>query len=271
MVRKNSLFWGIILVFFGCLLLLNSLGLIAANVWGLLGPLFLILLGAWVILNVYYRPRGGELPVENVTLPLEGAQQANVRIHHGAGRLTIHGTPTPDTLAQGSFGGGLRYRKNLAGSMLYLEMRPRWNDQVVFGFPWAWPTRGSYDWTLALNREIPLSLRLETGAGESRVDLTDMHVTNLDVETGASSTDLVLPANAGMTHVRVEAGAASVNIHVPGGVAAQIRVQGGVSSTSVDMARFPRQGHVFISPDYATALNKVDINVEVGVGSVNVN
>jgi hypothetical protein len=43
-----------------------------------------------------------------------------------------------------------------------------------------------------------------------------------------------------------------------------------VSSTSVDQTRFPRQGSVFISPDYASALNKVDINVEVGVGSVNV-
>jgi hypothetical protein len=271
MVRKNSLFWGLIFVFFGCLLLLNSLGLIAVNVWGLVGPLFLILLGAWVIMNVYYRPRGSDMPAENVTLPLEGAQQANVRIHHGAGRLTIHGTPAPDTLAQGSFGGGLSYRKNLTGNTLFLEMRPRWSNQVVWGFPWAWPVRGSYDWNLALNREIPLSLRLETGAGESRIDLTDMCVTNLDVETGASSTDLVLPANAGMTYVRVEAGAASVNIHVLGGVAAQIRVRGGVSSTSVDMTRFPRQGHVFVSPDYATATNKVDINVEVGVGSVNVN
>jgi hypothetical protein len=172
---------------------------------------------------------------------------------------------------QGTYGGGLKYRKNLAGSTLYLEMRQRWNSNGAWGFPWAWPVRGSYDWSLAFNREIPLSLRLETGAGESRVDLSDMRIANLDLETGASSTDLVLPSNAGLTHVRVEAGAASVNIHVPGGVAAQIRVQGGVSSTSIDQTRFPRQGHVFISPDYATAVNKADINVEVGVGSVNVN
>ena len=269
-MRRNSLFWGVLLVLLGGLFLLNTLGLFRVNIWSLIWPLFLILLGVWILVNVFNRPGGREIQTEVTSVPLEGAQQANVRIHHGAGRLTINGSAAPDTLAQGSFGGGLDYRKSASGNGVNLDMRPRWDSHVIFGFPWMWPNQGSLDWNVAFSPNIPLSLRLETGAGESRVNLSDMRVVNVDVETGASSTDLTLPSNAGMTRVKVEAGAASVNIHIPGGVAAQIHTQSGVSSISIDQTRFPRQGSVYLSPDYATATNKADIDIEVGVGSVRI-
>jgi hypothetical protein len=135
---------------------------------------------------------------------------------------------------------------------------------------WPWGGRGALDWTFGLSRDVPLELRLETGASESRIDLGELKVTDVRLQTGASSTELSLPANAGNTRVHVGAGAASVVVRVPGGVAAQIRSQSGLASVRVDQTRFPRNGSYYQSPDYATAANKVDIYVEVGVGSVDI-
>jgi hypothetical protein len=265
-MRQNSLFWGAILVLFGAVLLLSNLGILQVNVWGLLWPLFLILAGAWVLFGVL---RGGRpAPAEQATIPLDGATQAGVHIHHGAGRLTLSGSTAPGVLATGTFGAGLEYRKRANGNGVDLDMRSRTNGWM-WG-PWSWSGRGTYDWDMELSSEVPMSVRLETGASESDIDLTDMRVTDVYLTTGASSTTLTLPANAGNTRVRLEAGAASIKVRVPGGVAAQIRSQSGLSSVNVDQTRFPHNSNVYKSPEYATAANRVDIDIQVGVGSVDV-
>jgi len=59
-------------------------------------------------------------------------------------------------------------------------------------------------------------------------------------------------------------------MRVPSGVAARIRASGGLAEIHVDRGRFPRAGGVYQSADYDTAPNRVDIDVEAGVGSVNI-
>jgi hypothetical protein len=267
-MRRNGLFWGVVLVLVGGLLLLNTLGILQVNVWNVIWPIVLILIGAWIVFGVL--GKGSTLEVENAAIPLEGAPQARIRIHHGAGRLNINGNAGAGNLVTGTFGGGLSYSKRPNGNGIELDMRPRWSDSWFMGMPWSWSMSRGYDWNVALNPETPMALRLETGAGESCVDLSNTQVTDLSLSTGASSTDLTLPQNAGSTRVRLEAGAASIKVHVPGGVAAHIRTQSGISSISVDQTRFLRNGNDYQSPDYATAANKADIDIQVGVGSVSV-
>ena len=111
---------------------------------------------------------------------------------------------------------------------------------------------------------------METGASSTEADLTDLHVTEFVLETGASSTSSILPAGAGMTRVKIESGAASVSIRVPGGVAARVRAKAGLARVAVNETRFPRSGDICQSPGYDAAANKADIDVETGVGSVTI-
>ena len=53
-MRRNEFFWGGALIVVGVLLLLGIL--FQVNVWALIGPLFLIALGVWVIWGIYRRP-----------------------------------------------------------------------------------------------------------------------------------------------------------------------------------------------------------------------
>jgi hypothetical protein len=43
-----------------------------------------------------------------------------------------------------------------------------------------------------------------------------------------------------------------------------------MADIQVNKSRFPRVGGVYQSEDYATAENKVDIDIETGVGSISV-
>ena len=86
------------------------------------------------------------------------------------------------------------------------------------------------------------------------------------MQTGASETRVRLPRAAGATNVKAEAGAASLTFEVPAGVAARIRNRMAIGSTHIDEVRFPRVGDIYQSLDYATAENRIDMDIQGGVG-----
>lgn len=264
MARRNGVFWAFVLIIGGVLLLLNNLNIVQIS-WAVIWPLFLVALGLWFLWGALIAPRR-TLEVEEATIPLAGASQASVKIEHGAGTLNLTGGAPPDCLLIGRFGGGLDQRRAQTGGALDVKLRPA-TPAWFFG-PWNWS--GALDWELQLNSATPLRLKIEAGASRSNLDLTDLQVTELKLSTGASDTRVVLPAHAGLTAAKVEAGAAAVTIAVPGGVAASIRAKGGLAAIEIDETRFPRFGDEYRSPDYETAANKVDLRIEAGVGSVKV-
>ena len=135
------------------------------------------------------------------------------------------------------------------------------------GLPWLdHPSR----WTIGLTTEVPLDLKVDTGASRTQLDLGDMHLRSLDLHTGASEARVRLPKAAGLTRVTANAGAASVILEVPDGVAARIRTRMALGSAQVDQTRFPATMGGYESPDFATAANRVEIDISGGVGSFRV-
>jgi hypothetical protein len=196
---------------------------------------------------------------------LEGVKQARILVRHGAGRLRLSSGANPALLLEGEFGGGVEVDKQTRGDNLQVSLSLPGRI-----FPFDWFPGESLDWSLRLNQQVPLALKFETGAGETHMDLSDLLVSEIALSTGASSTSLTLPGNAGSTRVKIESGAASLDIRVPASVAAKIRSSGGMSSVSVDRERFPKVGDVYLSPDYDSTPNKVEISIQMGVGSVSI-
>jgi len=263
-VRRGAIFWGLILVIIGSILMLDNLGLFAnIDLGSLIWPLILIFLGVWFLIGTAFRRPAQE---EQVVIPLDGATRARVRMNHGAGRLRIKSDQIPGNLIEGDFSGGLDYRAKREGEYLDVHMRV----PVQF-FPFFWLPGSSLDWMLNLNPDIPLDLEIEAGANDSRINLSDLQVNNLRLKSGASSTEITFPSRAGLTRAKIESGAASVRIHIPEEVAARISARGGLSSVSVDRSRFPKSGDVFQSADFEVSENRVEIDIEMGVGSVTIN
>lgn len=262
-----STLWAIILILVGVLLILSNLGVIQINVWGLVWPLLLLGAGVWILWNALAQRAGPE--TQEAVVRLEGASRGRVHVRHGAGRLAVAAGSAPDVLLAGTFAGGVDCQTNREGDLLAVDLRVP-QGEALWARPWNWGPAGALHWRLELNRDVPLALRFDTGAGEATIDLTDLRVGDVVLKTGASSTTLRLPANAGNTRVSIEGGAAAVSIHVPQGVAARVDAQGGLAGISVDRERFPRSGNLYQSADFDGAVNRVEIKAQIGVGTVDV-
>ena len=261
-----------ILIFLGVLAILNALlAAVGINfrVGWIFWPVVLIAIGVWLVTGF---TRGGltEVPREQAALPLEGATEAAVTVRHGAGRLTVSAGAGPDQLLSGSFGGGLDAQRHRESGRALVDMRVKDREIRHYFFPWRRGWHGMLDWDFTLNAGIPLFLHFETGASESRLSLADLQVRELDLKTGASSTTIDLPSSAGFTRVHVESGAAAVKIRVPQGVAAFIQVKSALAGVHVDQGKFPQAAGGYRSPDWERAMNKVEIFVETGVGSIDI-
>jgi hypothetical protein len=260
---NNRIFWPLLLILFGVLLLLDNFDILPGSVFGYIWPLVLIYFGISVLLSRGSRPE----PVEDSTT-LEGARSAAVALKHGAGELLVRGGAPADLLYSGIFAGGVDKHFDRPADRLSVTLAGRTPDW--FRWPGAMFGPHGMNWDVRLNETVPLALSVESGASSTRLDLSSLRVTDLNIQTGASSTVVTLPARAGHTRARLSAGAASVDITVPEGVAARIKGMVGVGSLDVDQHRFPRHNGIYASPDFDHAENRVELDVEGGVGSVRV-
>lgn len=262
-MRRDYIFWGVVLILLGGLMFLNAVDIRlpgGINPIQLFWPSVLVLLGVWVIFGYLLR---GNMEQERISIDLEGASRASVKLNHGAGRLVLAAGAPVGQLLTGSFAGGVKQRTRKSGEQLdaHIEAHPNLFPPLFSGWQ-------GLEWNISLNQEVPLALRLETGASQSKLDLRDLKVTDLRLNTGASKTDLILPSNAGKTDVRVELGAASLDMVVPQGVAARIRAEHGAASIEIDRARFHYSNGIYESADFSSAQNKVDIMIQAGAGRV---
>jgi hypothetical protein len=251
--------WPVAWVVVGVLLLASTTGLLGVGPVELVAewwPWALVVLGVWFLIGALV-PGGRRM--ETLELPLGDAREAQVDIKFGAGELATR-KAAPGALVEGTFKGGVKHRLDGKGRV---ELR----QDLDGGIPWLdHETR----WDVGLTDAVPLDLRLDVGAYRGSVDLGDLRLRTLELHTGASETVIRLPRAAGYTVVRAEAGAASLTIEVPSGVAARIRSRMALGTTQIDETRFPRIGDIYQSVDYRRSSNQVDIDVQGGVGSVRI-
>jgi hypothetical protein len=255
-----SFTWPVLWIVIGVVLLFSTTGNLGRQPLDLIGdgwPWLLVAVGAWFLIGAVLP--FGAAPNETLVIPLGGVAEAAVRVKFGAGELDVR-PAAPGNLVDGRFVGGV-VRRDLGPGRVELE------QDTTYGLPWL---DGRCEWTVGLAADVPLDLRFDTGAARARLDLGDLHVRSLELHTGASETRIRLPRAAGVTNVRAETGAAALIVEVPSGVAARIRSRMAIGSSQIDETRFPRSAAGFESPDYATAANRVDLDLQGGVGSIRV-
>lgn len=122
---------------------------------------------------------------------------------------------------------------------------------------------------MKLNPNPIWDLDLNVGAAEVDFDLSGFKTRNLKIQGGASDIELKLGAALPLTEVKLEAGAASITIRVPESAGCEI-----ISNTfmaSKDFSGFTKIGkQQYQTPNFATSTNKIKIDLQAGVASVNV-
>jgi LiaI-LiaF-like transmembrane region/N-terminal domain of toast_rack, DUF2154 len=299
--RRGGFAWPLILIALGVIFLLNNLGVLSWSVWDViwrLWPVLLIAIGLDILvgrrsaigslialvvviaviagavwLAVIATPmvtgqvfRGQALTTDRVVQELAGATSADVRIAFGAGSLRIGALKDSGNLIEGTVvtGPGERVSHDfqLNGGVANFELR---NEGMSFG-PFGWH-RDDRTWNLDLSSSVPMALNVSTGVGQSMIDVSSLKVTDLRVSSGVGQTEVWLPAQGRVT-ARVSGGVGQLIVTIPEGMAARIHGSAGLGGLSV-ASRFARQGGGdYVSANYATADDRVDLDISGGVGQV---
>jgi hypothetical protein len=136
--------------------------------------------------------------------------------------------------------------------------------------PFWLPGDAAERWVLRFTPHIPLRLEVDAGAGNVLLDLRDLKVTQLELAGGAGRTDITFPAAAAFTRASVSAGVGDIIVHIPENVGARIRIDKALVSLRVESARFSRSGDDYVSTNYHTAENKLELDIETAVGAITI-
>jgi hypothetical protein len=258
-MKRENIFWGGALILLGVLFLLQTQSIIH-SIFPYLWPLALILFGVWMVLSVYWKSGNSE---ETFSVSLQDAKTVKYSFSHGAGQIEIKGGAPIGKALVGSSADGVKENSRLNGDRL--DVRVEAGASFV---PFIGPSGGV--WRFQLTQDVPVNIKVETGASQLDMDLTDVPASEIKLETGASSSIVTLPAR-GVSHLDLEAGAASIDIRIPEGVAGRVRIKEGLSSLKIDESRFPQlDSRLYQSTDYDTATNRTEISIEAGLGSITV-
>lgn len=264
-MRNIVLFIGIFLIIAGGLLLLNQIGFLdqwGINLGAVILPVFLILIGIWVMVSVFFN-RGPER-IEQLVIPREDTNQAEIRINYGAGRIKISASDQIENLLEGKFGGGVSVDDSTTGDPRTISLRTPDN---AF---WIFPMNSSFNWDIKLCSEIPINLDIKTGAGESFLDLEKLKISDLRIQTGAGATQVTLPSHPGLLRSKIQTGVGELTLSIPPDVSARLNASVGLGEIKRDRNRFIKVGHYYQTEDFDQAQDKIDITITTGLGSVSI-
>ncbi len=296
----GTLTGGIFLLFLGLVLTLQALSLLPWTLWGILWrfwPVLLIVFGAgillqrrsvWLTAMVAVVLFGGSLGIAvglhgpffvgsitstTASEALGGFERAEVSIDFDAVSVDIGSLPDGSAnfvrVDSEERDGQPRMLMGFSslGDVGRLDLRTVKPTPTALRFS---ESRSWLRWAVDLARGIPMTIDIDMAASDLDLDLRHLDVTELTLDVDAGNYKMVLPASAGFTEVRIDANVGNVEITIPEGVAARISVDSNLSLLQIDRGRFPREGGYYQSPDYASAENRVQIDITSDVGRLRI-
>jgi hypothetical protein len=214
-------------------------------------PLLAACLGGCVI------ERPGPTQHDFQTIERDSSDLVRVNLIMGAGNLRVDsGT---DKLAAADFTYNVaswkpEMRYTSAAGRGSLTIRQSESHQPHLG-------KNQYEWDLRLNREVPLDLTVQFGAGEAHLNVGDLTLRSVDVEMGVGRLDLDLDGRPKQSYnVNVSGGVGEATIHLPAGVAVDAEATGGIGSIQASGLR--KRGNRYFNDAYPDS--KVAIRLTTG-------
>lgn len=297
-----NLFWPILLIGIGGLLLLQNLGLIDPFPWNVfwrLWPVFLVaaginllfgrgnrvlsgllsaLLGIAVVALMFFSPMivdslpAPEMVTESFAEPDDGIETANVTLDFDRGNMTVY--PLEDSL--NFFEAVVTHDEevhfNSSGSR-NRSIRLNLNDVGAPQIGFFFGDQNQINAEIGMMPGVPTDLRINIGGGSADLFLEDLELTRLRADSGSGSLEVVLPAG----HYPVDLGSGSGSISVATADVAALDLSAEVGSgrislnlgedTSGEMKLDSGSGSILVVLPEGLA---VQISGETGSGSVNV-
>ncbi len=115
-------------------------------------------------------------------------------------------------------------------------------------------------WDVAVPSDIPVAMTLNLGAGAFDIDLSNVKLTHLTLNNGASDLRLALPKPSGNVPITISTGASSLDLSIPAGIEYSVRVTGAVNTVS----------GLQESSAYTSAVDRLTIVISSGASSITI-
>ena len=296
--RGVRLFWPIILIGVGAILLLSNLGVIQGNPWTIifqLWPVLLIALGLeillggsigwravasallglalvggilWVLIAQPAIPGlnfgSSNLQTTNVSHPLDGVESARADLSFGAGANKVHALSDSSNLIEGQLHtySSPNFSVSTSGNRATILLAPG-----PVSVPVVVPPVSEETWDVGLNSSVTYQLNLNVGVGQAKIDLAKLLVSGGAINGGVGTSELYLPGK-GTYRLTVNAGVGTIRIYVPSTLAVRAEVNGGLGSFNRLPSMQEVGDNVYETPGFSTAENAVTLIINGGVGSI---
>jgi hypothetical protein len=124
-----------------------------------------------------------------------------------------------------------------------------------------------YDWDVRLNRDVPIEMTINFGAGEAKLDLGSLALRRVDVEMGVGEIQMDLRGKPKQDYnVRIRGGVGEATVHLPSDVGVYAEAKGGIGEISAGGLR--HDGDKYYNDAYRKSPVTVRLDIQGGVGSI---
>ncbi len=293
--RAGGLVGPILLIGLGALFLLDNLGLLPANVWEIAWHMWPLILVAWglelllgrrsawgaalaLILVLALLVSGvyllGDTQLESgsplkIDYPRGEARTADIVLDPAFSYLRVQsGESSSGALLEGGIrpSRGERIEQTLGKDELHPEVVIRTTSLIML--PFVRISSAHPDWDLYLHPALTYNLNVDVGAGKTDLLMEGLMVDDLTVDTGLGQTIVHLP-KSGSYRAEISGGIGQLVIHLPDDLGISLTADVGLGALDLPND-FRRVGDAYRSPNYDRAEEKIEVDVSLGIGSIEV-
>ena len=256
--------WPILIIAVG-LSLLNNRGFLSKTI-GFIIFLIVITITSFII---FYGVKNDTKPILNENpFKIERSEKTNyssVVIKSGVGKVNITGGS--EEFADGNLRSNisnLKIDNDTSSEKQKLSLEVESKDRIEL------LSEVKNDLTVKLNSELPTDISLNLGVADSKLDLREVLVNNLDIEIGVSNLDLIMGDRAEMAKVNLRSGVSSVKISLPDNVGSRIIIKEGLSAKQLkDFEKIDDE--TYQTANYDEAEKKIEIDLDIGLSRLEIN
>jgi hypothetical protein len=206
----------------------------------------------------------GDLQTESRSVKLGDAKTVRAEIHMGAGEMKLAGGARE--LLEADFSYNVARWKpeveySVSGTRGLLTIRQPERSGGAMG-----PRQ--YQWDLHFNNKVPLELSVHLGAGKSELSLGSLALTNLRLETGVGETVVDLTGDwKNDLEAHIKGGVGKATVRLPHDVGVQVYAKRGIGEIHAGELR--KADGAYVNEAYGKSPVTLRINVEAGIGEIN--
>lgn len=208
--------------------------------------------------------RAGEMQTETKSVEPGSATSASVRLDMAAGELNLTGGA--DQLMQATFAYNVpKWQPSVdytvSGGQGELVVKQGGQDVNIV-------SNMSNTWDIQLDSQIPLDLEIHTGASASTLDLNSLDLTSMRVETGVGETNVNLDgAWQHDVNAAIKGGLGALTVTLPDSMG--VRVDHSSGLVGWETSGLMESGGYYVNQAYGNSPYTLFLQIEAGVGSVN--